>query len=407
MKVGCGVAWVSVGGLFQVGLRRGTCALCAAGVSAIRQLPCKEQLATCMSLCTRNPLTLWTPVEFHFTTGVSVHAWAATSYCCCCCFCCTVLQGPKMKAVVHRKAGELAKSTDTWPPPEAEGFASVMDCRTDADVAAALRAWTLYGSDEHRAGTGGTAGSAAEGAAVVAKRGAGLVGATLAAWRAHVAGRKEPAAATGIQAFFKPAAAVGTGKAGTAGAAAGKAPLVKPAAGGKGPQAAVPAAVAAGGGSSATKGMAAAGGAGLAAAGKRGAAAAGVAGHQEGGPQAKRAALNKGAAALGQTPAKAPAQQQGRIPPSGDSGQPSPGAKASVGHTGAAPGPAEGRKAGAASPPAHDSQRSKGTGSGTAAAGAPAKTPDTRCRGFGCRCRERPGQRRCGARRECRRRRGR
>ncbi len=204
-----------------------------------------------------------------------------------------------MKAVVHRKAGELAKSTDPWPPPEAEGFASVMDCRTDAFMQAARRVSV-----------------AVEGAAVAGDPGAGVggpVAATLAAWRAHVAGRKEPAAATGIQAFFKPMAAAGTGKAGTAGAGAGKAPLAKPAEGKTRPEAAAPAIAAVSAGAVPPRRLRR----------EQGQRQRGSGGRRRRGWRAcKRAALNEGAAEPGQTPAQVPAQQQRGLPPSGDSGQP-------------------------------------------------------------------------------------
>jgi hypothetical protein len=147
-------------------------------------------------------------------------------------------QGDASKRVVFMMVGQMKKG-GSWPPAASEGFVSVMDCHNDADAAAAVRAWAVYGRDD---GCEATAAAEAEGlatataAAVAATRGSDKAqqgaqseAATLAVWREHVAKRKP--AHTGIMSFFKQAAPAGKGAAaaaagtgvGTAAAAAGAA----------------------------------------------------------------------------------------------------------------------------------------------------------------------------------------
>ncbi|KXZ48867.1 hypothetical protein GPECTOR_25g452 [Gonium pectorale] len=146
------------------------------------------------------------------------------------------VQGDSSKAVVYRMAKQR-ESGAAWPPPLAEGFVSVMDCRGDADAAVALRAWAAYGSgvappqQPAAAGAAATSGVAAA-LVTAAPSGGGCTGltpearpdtqaaqaaaaATLAIWETYAQKRK--AAPAGITAFFKPAApaAGSAGKGGT------------------------------------------------------------------------------------------------------------------------------------------------------------------------------------------------
>ncbi|KAG2495217.1 hypothetical protein HYH03_006823 [Edaphochlamys debaryana] len=113
------------------------------------------------------------------------------------------VKGAGWRHVVFQMA-KRQQAPGAWPPSVGEGFASVMDCLSDADADVAVKAWALYGS----AGGGGGGGDGSAAAA------------TLAAWQAHVAKRKP----TGIAAFFKPAA---TGSATAAAAGGGGAAVRK------------------------------------------------------------------------------------------------------------------------------------------------------------------------------------
>ncbi|KAG2429067.1 hypothetical protein HXX76_011307 [Chlamydomonas incerta] len=149
------------------------------------------------------------------------------------------VQGDRNKGVVYRMAKQQQDGKG-WPPTAAEGFVSVMDCLTDSDASAAVRAWAAYGAAPAAGGgtvaTAPAAAAAAGGSAAHAKpdgapqsTAAAQAAPTLAMWQTYVAKRKVPAAAPSITAFFKPAAA----KAG----AAGNAPAAAGAAAGSGPKA--------------------------------------------------------------------------------------------------------------------------------------------------------------------------
>ncbi|GFR50688.1 hypothetical protein Agub_g12940 [Astrephomene gubernaculifera] len=166
------------------------------------------------------------------------------------------VQGNGGKRVVYQMAKQQQVG-NSWPPACSEGFVSIMDCNNDADAAAAVAAWALYGREEPAASSA-AATTAAEAAAGAAHGSAQVThgsarapsgskkqrylaeaARTLAAWEAHAGKRKRPSA--GITAFFKPAAAAaGSGRsaaaaaaagAGTAAPAASAAPAAKAAAG--------------------------------------------------------------------------------------------------------------------------------------------------------------------------------
>ncbi|EFJ51495.1 hypothetical protein VOLCADRAFT_120448 [Volvox carteri f. nagariensis] len=162
------------------------------------------------------------------------------------------LQGDGSKKVVFMMAGQMKKNSN-WPPALSEGFASVMDCHNDADAAAAVRAWALYGSDGSGAQSTGlklAVGSTAAAADAVGSSGSGATApataaaepvaqgsatapqgppaatpaaaaaaVTLAVWREHVAKRKPVAA--GITSFFKSAGVAGAAGRQASGSGAG------------------------------------------------------------------------------------------------------------------------------------------------------------------------------------------
>ncbi|GLI62201.1 hypothetical protein VaNZ11_004792 [Volvox africanus] len=170
------------------------------------------------------------------------------------------VQGEGSKKVVYMAAGQM--KGNNWPPAASEGFASVMDCHNDADAAAAVRAWALYGTNgasETQASGSVTARAmkdVAEGTddgnrnneniprapvltvavpvthappEVMQKMSAAAadvaVAATLAMWREYVASRKP--VTTGIMSFLKRARTAGKQGPGGAGAAVAAIPAAK------------------------------------------------------------------------------------------------------------------------------------------------------------------------------------
>ncbi|GIL62703.1 hypothetical protein Vafri_16875 [Volvox africanus] len=171
------------------------------------------------------------------------------------------VQGEGSKKVVYMAAGQM--KGNNWPPAASEGFASVMNCHKDADAAAAVRAWALYGTNganETQASGSITAPAmkaAAEGTyegnrnnetmprapavtvAVPATHGSAEVlekasaaaapdvagAATLALWSEYVASRKP--VTTGIMSFFKHAGAAGKQGLGGASAAGAAVPAAE------------------------------------------------------------------------------------------------------------------------------------------------------------------------------------
>ncbi|KAG2449967.1 hypothetical protein HYH02_000071 [Chlamydomonas schloesseri] len=135
------------------------------------------------------------------------------------------VQGDRNKGVVYRMARQQQDGKG-WPPAAGEGFVSVMECLTDNDTNAAVRAWAAYGVAAAAAGgAANTANAPAQAAAQLAgNSSSGSTAATqpapaahsaaeaqaaptLAMWQAHVAKRKPPVAPPSITAFFKPEAA--------------------------------------------------------------------------------------------------------------------------------------------------------------------------------------------------------
>ncbi|GIL89972.1 hypothetical protein Vretifemale_17710 [Volvox reticuliferus] len=171
------------------------------------------------------------------------------------------VQGEGSKKVVYMAAGQM--KGNNWPPVASEGFASVMDCHNDADAAAAVRAWALYGrhgGDEAQtygsikapALTAATAGTddgnrnnetkprppavtiavpATHGSAKIPQKASAsadadvAAAATLAMWSEYVAKRKP--VSTGIMSFFKRAGTAGKQGPGGGGAAGAAMPAPK------------------------------------------------------------------------------------------------------------------------------------------------------------------------------------
>eukprot|EP00198_Chlamydomonas_reinhardtii_P001968 XP_001691304.1 predicted protein [Chlamydomonas reinhardtii] len=96
------------------------------------------------------------------------------------------VQGDNNRAVVFR----MAKQQDSkgWPPTAAEGFTSVMDCFTDSDANAAVRAWAAYGAAAAAGGSGAAAALTTATAVGGSSEGAKPVGAAQGVARATLGG---------------------------------------------------------------------------------------------------------------------------------------------------------------------------------------------------------------------------